>query len=132
VGPWFVWLARLARSPRFLKWLLAELGPNAGRLFAAWAARVRDRQIAIDEADQIDGHFSAAIIDGKRHVVVWKDGEPVSAYPPIGDGDLKEKLRLHTRAGLKDPDDLPTKRAKRWVADHVPHGRGSAGGSGPR
>jgi hypothetical protein len=124
VGPWFVWLARLARSPKFLKWLFSELGPNAGRLFGTWAARVRDRQIAIDEADQIDGHFSAAIIDGKRHLVVWKDGEPVSAYPPVADGELKDKLRLHTRAGLKDPDDLPAKRAARWVADHVPHGRG--------
>jgi hypothetical protein len=125
VAVWFVWLARLARSPKFLKWLVRELGPNAGRLFAVWVARVRDRQVAIDEADQIDGHFSAAIIDGKRHLVVWKDGEPISAYPPVTGGGLSEKLRLHTREGLKAPDDLPTKRAARWVADHVPHGRGA-------
>jgi hypothetical protein len=124
VAVWFVWLARLARSPKFVKWLIAELGPNAVRLFGAWAARVRNRQIAIDEADQIDGHFSAAIIDGKRHLVVWKDGEPVSAYPPVAGADLKDKLQLHTREGLKDPDDLPAKRAARWVSDHVPHGRG--------
>jgi hypothetical protein len=117
-----VWLARLARSPKFLKWLVGELGPNAGRLFGAWVARLRNRQIAIDEADQIDGHFSAAVIDGKRHLVVWKDGEPVSAYPPVTNGELKDKLRLHTREGLKDPDDLPAKRALRWVATHIPPG----------
>jgi hypothetical protein len=120
MGPWLTWLVRLAASRRFIKWLVAQLGPDALKLFAAWLSRLRNRQIAIDEADQIDGHFSAAIIDGKRHVVVWKNGEPVSAYPPIAIGDLKDKLRLHTREGLKDPDDLPTKRAARWVTDHMP------------
>jgi len=121
VGPWLVWLAKLAASPKFFKWLLAQLGPNALELFGAWLSQLRHRQIAIDEADQIDGHFSGAIIDGKRHLVVWKDGEPISAYPPITSGDLKEKLRDHTREGLKDPADLPAQRAVRWVANHMPH-----------
>jgi len=119
VGPWLVWLAKLAASPKFVKWLLAQLGPNALELFGAWLSQLRHRQIAIDEADQIDGHFSGAIIDGKRHLVVWKDGEPISAYPPITSGDLKEKLRDHTREGLKDPADLPAQRAVRWVANHT-------------
>jgi hypothetical protein len=117
-----VWLARLAKSRKFVKWLLLQLGPGALALFAAWLTRVRNRQIAIDEADQIDGHFSAAIIDGERHLVVWKDGEPVSTYPPIAGGNLKEKLRNHTREGLKDPDDLPTRRAAGWVAQHLRRG----------
>jgi hypothetical protein len=121
MGPWLVWLARLAKSRKFIKWLFEELGPDALKLFRAWLSRVRNRQTAIDEADQIGGHFSAAIIDGKRHLVVWKDGEPISAYPPITSGDLTEKLRHHTRESLKDPDDLPTKRAVRWVTSHVPH-----------
>jgi hypothetical protein len=99
---------------------LAQVGPGALALFGAWLIRLRHRQIAVDEADQIDGHFSAAIIDGERHLVVWKDGEPISAYPPITSGDLKEKLRHHTREGLKDPDDLPAKRAVRWVANRIP------------
>jgi hypothetical protein len=119
MGPWLVWLVRLAKSRKFIKWLFDQLGPEALKLFRAWLTRLRERQTAIDEADQIDGHFSAAIIDGKRHVVVWKDGEPISAYPPIT-GDLKEKLRHHTREGLKHPDDLPIKRAGRWVASHMP------------
>jgi hypothetical protein len=120
MGLWWAWLWRLARSRKFIKWLIEEVGPEALKLFGAWLTRLRNRQIAIDEADQIDGRFSAAIIDGKRHLIVWKDGEPISAYPPITNGDLKEKLRHHTREGLKDPDDLPTQRAVRWVTNHIP------------
>jgi hypothetical protein len=120
MGPWLIWLWGLLRSRKFIQWLVEQVGPDAVKLFGAWVTRLRNRQIAIDEADQIDGHFSAAVIDGKRHVVVWKDGEPVSAYPAITSGDLKEKLRQHTREGLKDPDDLPTKRAVRWASDHIP------------
>jgi hypothetical protein len=88
-------------------------------MFGDWLSRVRDRQTAIDEADQIDGHFSAAIIDGKRHLVVWKEGEPVSAYPPV-DGDLREKLRHHSRENLRDPRDLPSQRIGRWITSHLP------------
>jgi HD domain len=132
MGPWLVWLWRLARSPKFIKWLALELGPGALGTFRAWVTRLRNREVAIDEADQIDGRFSGAIIDGERHLVVWKGGEPVSAYPPI-EGDLREKLREHTREGLKHPDDLPTRRARRWVAHHVPRPgqRGSSGASDP-
>ena len=119
MGPWLVWLRWLALSPKFIKWLIEELGPGALGLFRTWMTRLRHRQIAIDEADQIDGHFSAAIIDGERRVVVWKDGVPVSAYPPVT-GDLREKLRHHTRQDLKDPDDLPTQRVGRWITNHVP------------
>jgi hypothetical protein len=53
---------------------------------------------------------------------VWKDGEPITTYPPIISGDLKEKLRHHTREGLRSPDDLPTKRAVRWVGNHIRRG----------
>jgi hypothetical protein len=120
MGPWLLWLWGLLRSRKFIQWLVEQVGPDAVRLFRSWLKRLSERQTAIDEADQIGGHFSGAIIDGKRHVVVWKDGEPVSSYPTIESGDLQEKLRQHTREGLKDPDALPTKRAVRWVNDHIP------------
>jgi hypothetical protein len=115
-------LARLTKSRKFVMWLVAQLGPGALALFSAWLGRLRHRQIAIDEADQIDGHFSAAIIDGERHLVVWKDGEPVSAYPPIPSAELREKLRNHTRSGLKAPDELPTRRAARWLGSQLKRG----------
>ncbi|HEY4276923.1 MAG TPA: hypothetical protein VGM91_01815 [Conexibacter sp.] len=112
MGPWSVWLWRLLRNKRFRAWLLATAGPRALALFFVWLERVRQRQTAIGEADQVDGMFSGAIIDGERHVIVWKDDEPLAAYPPI-DGDLAEKLRHHARRGLTRPNDLPTRRARR-------------------
>lgn len=114
MGPWLIWLWRLMRNRRFRAWLLATAGPRALALFVLWLDRLRHRQIAIEEADQIDGLFSGAIIDGQRHVIVWKDGEPVSAYPPVA-GDLAVKLKAHTRRGLTHPDELPTRRARRWM-----------------
>ncbi|MDO8212936.1 hypothetical protein [Conexibacter sp. CPCC 206217] len=125
MGPWLVWLWRLLRNKRFRAWLLATAGPRAIALFLVWLERVRHRQVAIGEADQIDGMFSAAIVDGARHVIVWKDGEPVSSYPPV-EGDLAAKLRAHARRDLTRPDDLPSRRARRWVGATVARARGGA------
>jgi len=122
---WVAWLWRLLRNKRFRAWLLATAGPRALALFLVWIERVRHRQVAIGEARQIDGMFSAAIIDGERHVVVWKDGEPISAYPPV-EGDLAAKLRAHARRDLTRPDDLPTRRARRWAAEAARRLRGGA------
>lgn len=126
MGPWLIWLWRLLRSRRFRSWLMATAGPRALALFALWLDRLRHRQIAIDEADQIDGLFSGAVIDGQRHVIVWKDGEPVSAYPPVA-GDLAAKLRAHTRRGLTSPEQLPSRRARRWAGDAAGRVSGAAG-----
>lgn len=118
MGPWLIWLWRLLSNRRFRAWLLATAGPRALALFVVWLDRVRHRQTAIGEADQIDGMFSAAIVDGQRHVIVWKDGRPVSAYPPVP-GDLEQKLRDHSRKGLTTPDELPTRRARRWLGEQA-------------
>ncbi|ADB53211.1 hypothetical protein [Conexibacter woesei] len=125
MGPWLIWLMRLLRNKRFRSWLLATAGPRALALFMVWLERVRHRQTAIGEADQVDGMFSAAIVDGRRHVIVWKDGEPISAYPPV-DGDLATKLRTHARRDLTRPDDLPSRRARRALGEAVARARGGA------
>lgn len=125
MGPWLIWLMRLLRNKRFRSWLLATAGPRALALFLVWVERVRFRQTAIGEADQVDGMFSAAIVEGRRHVIVWKDGAPISAYPPV-DGDLATKLRTHARRDLTRPDDLPTRRARRALGDAVARARGGA------
>lgn len=125
MGPWVMWLWKLVRNKRFRAWLLATAGPRAVALFLLWVERVRHRQIAIGEADQIDGMFSAAIVDGERHVIVWKDGEPISSYPPV-EGDLAAKLRTHARRDLTRPEDLPVRRARRWLAEHAGSARGGA------
>lgn len=134
MGPWLLWLTRLLRNRRFRAWLLATAGPRALALFFLWIERVRHRQIAIGEADQVDGMFSAAIVDGQRHVIVWKDGEPISAYPPVA-GDLAAKLRQHTRRDLTRPADLPTRRARRWLshaAEQAHDGAALLGGQAKR
>ncbi|HST40712.1 MAG TPA: hypothetical protein VLK58_14445 [Conexibacter sp.] len=125
MGPWVLWLWKLLRNKRFRAWLLATAGPRALALFLLWIERVRHRQVAIGEAQQIDGMFSAAIVDGERHVIVWKDGVPVSSYPPV-EGDLAAKLRTHARRDLTRPDDLPSRRARRWIGDAVSKVRGGA------
>lgn len=125
MGPWVIWLWRLVRNKRFRKWLLATAGPRAMALFLIWIERVRHRQTAIGEARQVDGMFSAAIVDGERHVIVWKDGEPISSYPPV-EGDLAAKLKTHTRRDLTHPDDLPTKRALRLLGATTERLRGGA------
>ena len=122
---WLIWLTRLLRNKRFRAWLLATAGPRALALFFVWIERVRHRQTAIGEADQVDGMFSAAIVDGERHVIVWKDGEPISAYPPV-DGDLRAKLRQHARRDLTRPDDLPSRRARRWLGHAADQARDGA------
>lgn len=125
MGPWTVWLWRLLRNKQFRSWLLATAGPRALALFMVWLERVRHRQTAIGEADQVDGMFSAAIVDGRRHVIVWKDGAPISSYPPV-DGDLADKLREHARRDLTSPHDLPTRRARRAAAATLARARGGA------
>lgn len=122
---WVAWLWKLLRNKRFRAWLLATAGPRAIALFLVWIERVRHRQVAIGEARQVDGMFSAAIIDGERHVVVWKDGAPISSYPPV-EGDLAAKLRTHARRDLTRPDDLPTSRARRWASAAARRVRGGA------
>src|ERR1700738_1919522 len=120
MAPILPWLTKLLLSKKFRVWLLGTLGPGAVQLFKGWLKQLGDRRSAIDHADQINGRFSVALIDGDRHVVVWKDHEPVSAYPPVG-GDLSAKLRLHAREDLKDADDRPTRRAVRWVSGRIAH-----------
>jgi hypothetical protein len=125
MGPWVLWLWKLLRNKRFRRWLMATAGPRAIALFLLWIERVRHRQVAIGEARQIDGMFSAAIVDGERHVIVWKDGEPISSYPPV-DGDLAAKLKTHARRDLVHPDELPSRRARRLLGVASERLRGGA------
>ncbi len=122
---WVAWLWKLLRNKRFRAWLLATAGPRAIALFLVWIERVRHRQVAIGEARQIDGMFSAAIIDGERHVVVWKDGEPLLGLP-AGRGRPGGEAETHARRDLTRPEDLPTSRARRWASEAARRLRGGA------
>ena len=75
-------------------------GRDARRAGAARALRPLERRpratalLAIRLARQIQGRWSEdTIIAGKPHHVVWKDGVPVEAFPPVEDLELRPELR---------------------------------------
>jgi hypothetical protein len=58
--------------------------PLAQARYAAWRDRRVDRDRAVKLARQLNAAYSSdTIIDGKPHFVVWKDGEPVAAFPHV-------------------------------------------------
>jgi hypothetical protein len=60
--------------------------PTAQQRYAAWRDRRIDRDRAIKLARQLQGRYSEdTIIDGRPHFVVWKDGKPIEAFPPVED-----------------------------------------------
>ncbi len=62
--------------------------------YERWSAGRGDRVLAIRLARQIQGRWSEdTIIAGKPHHVVWKDGVPVEAFPPVSDLELRPELR---------------------------------------
>jgi hypothetical protein len=109
----YAWLVKLARNKQFRKWLVA-LGPVATKAFADFLGRMRNREAGIRQAHEIEGQFSIATIDGNQHVIVWKNGKPFSAFPPI-EGDIEAKLEHYNRDLLKRPEDLARHKARRWV-----------------
>jgi hypothetical protein len=119
----YAWLLKLSTNKNFRRWLVT-VGPVATKAFANFLGHMRNRESGIRQAHEIDGQFSVATIDGKRHVVVWKDGRPFSAFPEV-EGDLEEKLEHYNRTLLKRPDDLARRRAQRWVSSKT--GSRSAG-----
>jgi hypothetical protein len=110
----YAWLVKLARNKQFRRWLVA-LGPVATKAFADFLGRMRNREAGIRQAHEIDGQFSIATIDGNQHVIVWKNGKPFSAFPPI-EGDIEAKLEYYNRNLLKKPEDLARHKARRWVS----------------
>lgn len=86
-------------------------GPIAQQRYATWRDRRVDKDRAIKLARQLQGRYSTdTIIDGEPHFVVWKDGTPLTAFPPVE--------RLATRPELEgfDPrlarEPPPTRRWK--------------------
>ena len=85
--------------------------PALRERYDRWSGRRTDRLLAIRLARQIQGRWSAdTIIGGKPHQVVWKDGVPVEAFPPVGDLELRPELRDFDERLLKVP---PPERRRR-------------------
>jgi hypothetical protein len=115
------WLVGLLRNPAFRKWVAGVLGPGAIRAFAKWIQSLRrdagGRATALERASQVRGHFSFAVIDGQRRVVVWKEGTPLEAFPAV-EGDLAEKLEHYDLELLRDARGLSrAERARtKWLS----------------
>jgi hypothetical protein len=109
----YAFLVKLSRNRQFRRWLIA-VGPVATKAFAGFLVRMRNREAGIRQAHEIDGQFSIATIDGEQHVIVWKNGKPFSAFPPV-EGDLEAKLEHYNRSLLKRPDELTRHRARLWM-----------------
>ena len=113
--PVYGWLLKLWTNKAFRLWLLKQ-GPHIAKSFGTFLRQVKNRESAIRQAEEIKGEFSVATIDGERHVIVWREGRPFSAFPPV-EGDLEEKLQYFDRSRLRRPEDLTRRKVERRVQD---------------
>jgi hypothetical protein len=61
-----------------------HVGPIAQERYGSWRDRRVQRDRAVKLARQMGARYSEdTIIDGEPHFVVWKDGAPVQAFPPV-------------------------------------------------
>ena len=76
-----------------------------------WQGSRVSRDRAIKLARQIRGRFSEdTIIGGEPHHVVWKDGVPVEAFPPVADLELRPELRDFDERLMKVPPTASERR----------------------
>ena len=74
--------------------LAARAEPALRDRYDRWRSSRGDRELAIKLARQIQGRWSEdTIIAGRPHHVVWKDGVPIEAFPPVADLELRPELR---------------------------------------
>lgn len=106
-------VVRLLLRDRRVRALLLTAGPVAVEQARLLVEQGRWRQMAVRHAESIEqGRFSDEWLDGARHWVVWSGDQPVVAYPPV-DGELRELLARARPARRRDPQELPTRRARR-------------------
>jgi hypothetical protein len=78
--------------------------PIAEQRYESWRDRRVNRDKAIKLARQVGGSYSQdTIIEGEPHFVVWRDGMPVQAFPPVRDLADRPELAGFDRKLLRDP-----------------------------
>jgi hypothetical protein len=61
-----------------------RMSPIAQQRYGTWRDRRVHRDRAVKLARQMGGRYSQdTIVAGEPHFVVWKDGRPVQAFPPV-------------------------------------------------
>ncbi len=97
--------------------------PDAARQGRAIAEHLAGREKAIRRAAEMEGgQVSECTLGGRRHWVVWREGEPVEAHPPF-EGNLADELRHYRRDRLRRPEDLARYKVRRRAADIAHRGR---------
>ena len=120
----------LAASPGGRKVIEAAAGAVATAVGQAGAGSVTRSQAARTQwtlacklARQVHGQLSEAVFIGstQEHWVVWKDGIPLAAFPPV-EGDLasKPELRHVTDEDRFDPPPAAARGRGGSVADRLP------------
>jgi hypothetical protein len=89
----------------------ARAEPVLRERYGRWRGGRADRELAIKLARQIRGRYSEdTIIGGRPHHVVWKDGVPVEAFPPVADLELRPELRDFDERLMKVPPPAAERR----------------------
>jgi hypothetical protein len=90
----------------------AKAGAAAQQRYGAWRDRRVQRDRAIKLARQMGGRVSEdTIIGGEPHMVVWKDGRPVEAFPPVDDLATRPELQgFDARLATEPPPLAPPRR----------------------
>jgi len=93
----------------------ARAEPVLRERYERWRGGRADHDLAVKLARQIRGRYSEdTIIAGRPHHVVWKDGVPVEAFPPVADLELRPELRDFDERLLKvPPPERPPRRLGR-------------------
>ncbi len=89
-------------------------GPLAQQRYGTWRDRRVHRDRAIKLARQMGGrHSQDTIIDGEPYFVVWKDGAPVRAFPPVDDLAARPELQgFDARLAREPPPERRMPRRK--------------------
>jgi hypothetical protein len=95
--------------------MAARAEPALRERYDRWQGARAGRDRAIKLARQIRGRFSEdTIIGGEPHCVVWKDGVPIEAFPPVAELELRPELRDFDERLLKvPPPERPPRRLGR-------------------
>jgi hypothetical protein len=89
-----------------------HVGPIAQQRYGAWRDRRVYRDRAVKLARQLGGRLSEdTIIDGEPHFVVWKDGQPLQAFPHVDDLAARPELSGFDPQYAREPSQ-PRKRPR--------------------
>jgi hypothetical protein len=88
-----------------------RMTPIAQQRYDSWRDRRIHRDRAIKLARQMGGRYSQdTIIAGEPHFVVWKEGAPVQAFPPVEDLATRPELKSFDPGLTREP---PPERRQR-------------------